>query len=134
MPGRDGVCNKLWVWVHISRLTPPLIYRSACRNPGNERQEWTIQRNWQHWAHKKKTNNTKQSSNTICAGHHHMQTNTNNVNKTRKNGKLAVMKMCLRVSNLPLSTILRWDCRTVWTVWYFLFLILLPTETENTVF
>jgi hypothetical protein len=93
MPGRDGVCNKLWVWVHISRLTPPLIYRSACRNPGNERQEWTIQRNWQHWAHKKKTNNTKQSSNTICAGHHHMQTNTNNVNKTRKNGKLAVMKI-----------------------------------------
>jgi len=110
------------------------FHRSACRKPGNKRQEWTIQRNWQHWVHKKKINNTK-NTNTLCAGHHHMQTNTNNVNKTQKKWKvISVMKMCLMVSNFPLSTILRWDCRTVWTVWYFLFLILLQRVAENTVF
>ena len=64
---------------------------------------------------------TKKHTNTICAGQHHMQTSTNNVDKIRallqKNWKVrAVMKMCLMVSNCPLSTILRWDCRTVWTV------------------
>ena len=47
-------------------------------------QEWTNQRNWQHWVHKtqdeditKKTTTHK----TICVGHHYTQTNTNNVNK-----------------------------------------------------
>ena len=30
-------------------------------------QEWTIQRNWQHWAHKTKTNKTKKH-NTACIG------------------------------------------------------------------
>ena len=39
-------------------------------------QKWTIQRNWQHRAHNTKKNNT------IYAGHHYTQTNTNNVNKT----------------------------------------------------
>ena len=39
-------------------------------------QKWTIQRNWQHRAHNTKKNNT------IYVGHHYMQTNTNNVNKT----------------------------------------------------
>ena len=43
-------------------------------------QIWTIKRNWQHRAHKKKTKKTKK--NTICVGHHYTPTNTNNVNKT----------------------------------------------------
>jgi hypothetical protein len=30
-------------------------------------QEWIIQRNWQHWAHKTKTNKTKKH-NTACIG------------------------------------------------------------------
>ena len=43
--------------------------------------KWTLQRNWQHRVHRTKKNKTKH--NTICAGHHYAQTNTNNVNKTR---------------------------------------------------
>jgi len=39
-------------------------------------QKWTIQRNWQHRAHKTKKNKA------ICVGHHYTSTNTNNVNKT----------------------------------------------------
>ena len=35
---------------------------------------------WQHMVHKTKKN--KQNHNIICVGHHYMQTNTNNVNKT----------------------------------------------------
>jgi hypothetical protein len=31
--------------------------------------KWTIQRNWQHWAHKTKKNKTK--DNTKCVGHHY---------------------------------------------------------------
>ena len=39
-------------------------------------QEWTIQRNWQHWLHKTKTQKTQHVLDTYT------QTNTNNVNKT----------------------------------------------------
>jgi len=38
--------------------------------------QWSIQRNWQH-------SKAQEKYNTICVGHHHMQANTNNVNKTR---------------------------------------------------
>jgi hypothetical protein len=41
----------------------------------------TIQRNWQHWVHKKRQK--KQKHRAICAGHDYAQTNTNNVNQTR---------------------------------------------------
>jgi hypothetical protein len=41
--------------------------------------EWTIQRNWQHWVQKTQD---EDKQNTICVGHHYMQANTNNVNKT----------------------------------------------------
>ena len=41
-------------------------------------QKLTIQRNGQHRVHRK----TKQKHNTICLGHHYVQTNTSNVNKT----------------------------------------------------
>ena len=44
-------------------------------------QKWTIQRNWQHPVHKHE-DKAKQKHNTICIGHHYVQTNTNNVNKT----------------------------------------------------
>jgi len=44
-------------------------------------QKKKIQRNWQHRAHM--TNKTKQKHNTICVGHQHAQTYTNNLNKTR---------------------------------------------------
>ena len=46
-----------------------------------DKQEWTLQRNWQHGIHKTQD---KQSykHNTICVGHHCTQTNTNEVNKT----------------------------------------------------
>jgi hypothetical protein len=42
-------------------------------------QIWRIQRNWQHRVHKTKKKKTR---NTICVGHHYVQTNTNNANKT----------------------------------------------------
>jgi hypothetical protein len=45
------------------------------RENRKDNQEWTIQRNWQHWEHKTKTN--KRKHNTIYVRHHHMQTNTN---------------------------------------------------------
>ena len=47
---------------------------------GNKK-KWTIQRTWQQRVHKTKANKTKH--NTICVGHHYVQTKTNNVNKTR---------------------------------------------------
>ena len=56
--------NKINVWEH---------------RRGNHK--WTTQRNWQHRAHKTKKNTKKH--NTICAGHHYAQANTNNVNMTR---------------------------------------------------
>jgi hypothetical protein len=37
-------------------------------------QKWTIQRNWQHWVHKK--NKTKPNHNTKCVGQYYTQTNT----------------------------------------------------------
>jgi hypothetical protein len=42
--------------------------------------KWTIQRNWQPRVDKTRTKKTK--NNTICAGHHNAQRNTNNVNRT----------------------------------------------------
>jgi hypothetical protein len=45
---------------------------------GNQKRK--IQRNWQHRVHKMKKNKTKH--NTTCDGHHYMQSNTNNKNKT----------------------------------------------------
>jgi hypothetical protein len=69
------------------------VFNKRWRNRrGN--QEWTIQRNWQHWVHKTKTNKTKNATqyvlyttihktqdedqknkkhNTICVEHHHTQ-------------------------------------------------------------
>ena len=47
-------------------------------------QEWTNQRNWQHWVHKAQDEDIQKKTtthNTICVGHHYTQTNTNNVNK-----------------------------------------------------
>ena len=46
--------------------------------------KWTIHRNWQRRSHKTKktTIKKKQKTNTMCAGHHYPQANTNNVNKT----------------------------------------------------
>ena len=38
--------------------------------------------NIEHTSHKDKQNKNNKKHNTICAGHHYMQTNTNNVNKT----------------------------------------------------
>ena len=47
------------------------------------KQEWTIQRNWQHWTHKTQDEDKQnEKHNAICVGHHYTQTNTNNVNKT----------------------------------------------------
>ena len=43
-------------------------------------QKMIIQRNWQHRVHK--TKKIKQKHSTICVGHHHTQTNTNDVSKT----------------------------------------------------
>ena len=42
-------------------------------------QEWTNQRNWQHWVHT--TKKSKQKYNTICVGHNYGQAKTNNVSK-----------------------------------------------------
>jgi len=36
-------------------------------------QKWTIQRNWQHRAHKTEKNKTKTQHNTTCVGHHYAQ-------------------------------------------------------------
>jgi len=43
--------------------------------------KWTIQRNWQPRVDKTRTEKIKKN-NTICAGHHYAQRNTNNVNRT----------------------------------------------------
>jgi hypothetical protein len=43
-------------------------------------QEWTFQRNWQHWVHK--TQDEDKEKKPINVGHHYTQTNRNNVNKT----------------------------------------------------
>ena len=67
-------------------MQKPNIPKCACEWTINVREnrrsnhEWTIQRNWQHWGHKTKTNETKKH-NTICLGHQYWQKNTNNVNK-----------------------------------------------------
>ena len=46
-------------------------------------QERTIQRNWQHWAHKTQDEDKPNKKyNTICVGHHYRQANAYNVNKT----------------------------------------------------
>jgi len=47
-------------------------------------QEWTLQRNWQHWVHKTQDDDkhNKKKHYTISVGHYYLQTNTNNVNKT----------------------------------------------------
>ena len=46
-------------------------------------QEWTIQRNQQHWGHKTQDEDKQNKKHsTICVRHHCMQTNINNVNKT----------------------------------------------------
>ena len=57
-------CNSA---IHVSE------YRSGNQNR-------TIQRNWQHRAHKTMKNKTK--LNTLFVGHHYAQASTNNVNKT----------------------------------------------------
>ena len=43
-------------------------------------QEWTIQRNWQHWVHKTHDEDKQQINNTICVGHHHTKTKSNKIN------------------------------------------------------
>jgi|JYMV01.1.fsa_nt_gi hypothetical protein len=56
-------------------------------------QELTVQRNWQHGGVQKtqdkdiRQTNLKTQLNTICAGHHFTQTNTNNVNKNESSYK-----------------------------------------------
>jgi hypothetical protein len=43
-------------------------------------QEWTIQRNWQHWVHKTQDEDKQDKKHkTICVGQYYIQTNTNNV-------------------------------------------------------
>ena len=45
-------------------------------------QQWTIQRNWQHWVHKTPDEDKQNKKhNTIYVGHHYAQINTTNVNK-----------------------------------------------------
>jgi hypothetical protein len=59
-----------------------VAYRNVRENRRGK-QEWTIQRHWQHWVHKtQEENEQSKKHNTICVGHHFTQTNTNNVNKT----------------------------------------------------
>jgi len=41
-------------------------------------QEWTFQRNWQHWLHKTQDEDKEKKN----VGQHYTQTNRNNVNKT----------------------------------------------------
>ena len=64
-----------------AKSSSPLYFFKEYRR-GN--QEWTIQRNWQHWAHKTQDEDkqSKKQHNTICVGHHDTQTSINNVNKT----------------------------------------------------
>ena len=45
-------------------------------------QKWTIQRKWQHKCAQDEEKITNQKHNTLCVGHHYMQANANNVNKT----------------------------------------------------
>jgi len=56
-------------------------------------QEWTIQKNWQHWVHKtiqrnwqhlgtQDEDNQNKKHNTISVVHHYTKTNTNSVSKT----------------------------------------------------
>ena len=43
-----------------------------------------IQKNWQHRVRNtQRRRQTKQKNNTLCVGHHNMQANTTNVDKTR---------------------------------------------------
>ena len=42
-------------------------------------QEWTIQRNWHHWAYKRRQD---KKHHTIRVGHPYTQRDTNKVNKT----------------------------------------------------
>ena len=44
-------------------------------------QQWTIQRNWQHWVHKTQD---EDKHNAICVEHHYTQPNTNNTNNVNK--------------------------------------------------
>jgi len=40
-------------------------YKQTLENTEGANQQWTFQRNWQHWVHKTKTNKTKTQHN-IC--------------------------------------------------------------------
>jgi len=47
-------------------------------------QEWTIQRNCQHWVHKTQDEDNKTTHNTLCVGHQHAQDARRRETKTQK--------------------------------------------------
>ena len=83
----DTEVMKYRPWVQSSDsmdLHLPII---NVRENRRDNQEWTIQRNRQHWVHKtqdedEKKSQTKTTHTTIGVGHHYAQTYTYNVNKT----------------------------------------------------
>ena len=94
---------RVWNVLNLQNLVFSFaIYHVFNKRQINQKgkQEWTFQRNWQHWVHKTKDKNHNtlcvghhyaqdtgrrqkktNKHNTICDGHHFTQTNTNNVNK-----------------------------------------------------
>ena len=50
-------------------------------------QEWTIQRNCQHWVHKTQDEDNKTKHNTLCVGHHHAQDARRRETKTQNKHK-----------------------------------------------
>ena len=71
--------EKIKMWKVNGRRTPSDGKSSHWRWQGELKR--TIQRNWHHRVHKKKEK-TKHKHNLICVGHHYVQTNINNLNKT----------------------------------------------------
>ena len=64
-------------------------------------QEWTIQKNCQHWVHKTQDEDNKTKHHTLCVGHYHAQDarrretktqkkNTKKTKQTKKTNKICV--------------------------------------------
>ena len=86
-------------------------------------QELTVQRNWQHGGVQKtqdkdiRQTNLKTQLNTICAGHHFTQTNTNNVNKNESSYK----QLKLEWENSLHVCVYLWIIKRIW---FFLFVFI----------
>ena len=67
----------IFVLSSLFDMSNTLYYRTLrvnVRENWRVNQQWTIQRNWQHWYTRSKKHNT------TCAEHHYAQANWNNVN------------------------------------------------------